>query len=108
MTERAAVRQGLNFTGHYSSRDIDKIKETAARVRKEYKCRIVMVSTSGNRGMSLYADEAYFIKERIAAYETGLVRAEEKRAMLKAKFEKDMAALEEDVVRMKGYIALNS
>lgn len=58
MTEKQALAEGLNYTGYYSSRDPDKVKERAAEIRK-LGFRAVVVSKPGERGISVYADEAY-------------------------------------------------
>jgi hypothetical protein len=59
MTEKQAIIEGLGFTGIYSSYNLEDVKARAATIRKAG-FRAVLVTTSGERGLSVYAEDNYF------------------------------------------------
>ncbi len=91
MNERAARREGLEFTGFYESHYMKtKVKERAAEIRKNYKCRAVLVDVGS--GVSVYADRSYFNQTRLESIEKQL---ENMPARKQAIYDKYLADLEE-------------
>lgn len=107
MTERNARAQGLEFTGVYErSWNSDVAKQRAAEMRKQYKCRAILVNVDG--GVSVYADKSYRIQRQIEQYETQLAQVEDRKQALREKYEAELAEIDKKAAEMQAYIADNS
>lgn len=107
MTERQAKRQGLNFTGVYErSYNSDKAKMRAAEIRKEYKCRAVLVTTDG--GVSVYADDSYHIRYQAESVKTRLSGIENRKKRAYDKYLEEIKEIEADEAKYQNFLLDNS
>jgi hypothetical protein len=109
MTERDTRREGLFFTGCYNFCK-DDMKEKAASIRKEYKCKAVVVFVKGDRrdGYSVYAGPEYGIAKRIKSYQSVLDRLDSQKQELLNKYKLNLDHLESKAEEARKYIADHS
>jgi len=88
MTERTARQQGLSFTGVYErSYNRDVAKTRAAEIRKEFKCRAVLVEANCG-GVSVYADDLYRIRYNAKTMQAKLDAVEARKAKAEMEYNK--------------------
>ncbi|MCA1800137.1 MAG: hypothetical protein LC687_00820 [Actinobacteria bacterium] len=93
MTERQAQQEGLRYTGIWERPwNSDKAKERAAEIRKKYNCRAVMVSQG--RGVSVYAEPAYGIKQQAESAQRILENVQARKDAAYASYLKEVENIE--------------
>ena len=107
MKQSQARREGLRFTGHYENYSNFKMKKRAAEIRLRHKCRAVVVET-GDHGYSVYADEKYFIQERIEDFKNKLKAIPQKKQSLQVKYNSELVQIEKNQKEMEEYIKEHS
>lgn len=104
MTERTARQQNLEFTGVYeSSYNKDKAKSRAAEIRKQYKCRAVLVDKG--HGVSVYADEAYRIRKTAEEASNRLAHIQTRKERAYEAYLAELAKIEAEEIRDRDYVA---
>ena len=97
MKEYQARNEGLSFTGIYEwAYERESLKVRAATIRKEYKCRAILVPDEGKRGLSIYAGQEYFDAKRIEVLTIMTSGYSKKLNKLREKYEQELQDLEED------------
>lgn len=103
MNEKRAQQEGLSFTGIYvRSYESDKAKERAKEIRKQgYKA--VMVQVDG--GVSVYAEEKYFIDKQMREIKKRLAAVDRQKEYAKEKYEQELQKIEDNRLRMEKMLA---
>ncbi len=100
MNQSQALSQGLECTGIYERYwNKDEVKARAAAIRKEYKCRAVVVEEDG--GYSVYAGEIYRLTNTIKRLESRTKDYPNRERRLKQKFDDDMNGLKREELKTK-------
>ena len=106
MNKQQATNEGLYFTGMYESQweheKVERLKLRIKNIRKEYKCRIVLVKEEG--GYSAYADEKYSDIEIMKSYHTQLYYIESRRKRAEERYQKEMQEIAKDEERFTSFI----
>lgn len=92
MNAKQARKEGLVFTGAYSSRDDEYIKNSAKKIREDG-FRAVMVQEE--HGKSVYADRSYVSRRDIVSYLNEIDRKEKTLEQLRLKYEAEVARVED-------------
>ena len=104
MNQSQALSQGLECTGIYERYwNKDEVKARAAAIRKEYKCRAVVVDEDG--GCSVYAEDIYNLTKSIERVEAQVKNYPNRKRRLKKKFEDEMDELKREELRIKDALA---
>lgn len=104
MTERTARQQKLDFTGVYENNfDRDKAKKRAAEIRKQYKCRAVLVDKG--HGVSVYADETYRIRKNAEEAANRLAHIQTRKERAYEAYLAELAKIEAEEIRDRDLVA---